>query len=303
MGGRASAKFIEPQPPISEAEVVEELENLPLDDEPERYHEGELPYELQGRGDFPSGRTYALLESTGRDWRIITRPADEFDQFAENTADRFGMDRPTLSWAKDGKAVHIYVDGMTTQDFLDHVGLELDLTNATTASKRLSRIFRPQAATGWFDADEVSISYDLSQPKFRRMPDLANPDESVVRWGTGRGDELPPDVVEKVWDGAGVVSRDMLVKMIDQLPDDMDPRLRARTVRELLHARRVEFTIMTDSGQLKGHAMVSENLSTSDGSREQATSSDSRGTLLCDALNGRQASKHASAGGAWRSLY
>ena len=262
MGGRGTSLRYWSVP--SSAGTIVELElELEREDEPQLSRMGgEKPYEIQGRDSFPNGRTYALLEATGRDWRVITRPADEFDVFAEDEADRFGMDTPTLSWAKDGKAVHIYVDGMTTQEFLDHLGLEIDLQNTTTTSKRLSRLFRPQAATAWLDADDVSISYELSQPKFQRVPDPNNPDETSVEWGTGSGNELPPDVVEKVWDGAGVVSRDMLTKIIDQLPDDMDPRLRAKTIRELRQAKRVEFTIMTEEGQLKGHAMVSEDLST-----------------------------------------
>ena len=262
MGGRGTSLRYWSVP--SSAGTIVELElELEREDEPQLSRMGgEKPYEIQGRDSFPNGRTYALLEATGRDWRVITRPADEFDVFAEDEVDRFGMDTPTLSWAKDGKAVHIYVDGMTTQEFLDHLGLEIDLQNTTTTSKRLSRLFRPQAATAWLDADDVSISYELSQPKFQRVPDPNNPDETSVEWGTGSGNELPPDVVEKVWDGAGVVSRDMLTKMIDQLPDDMDPRLRAKTIRELRQAKRVEFTIMTEEGQLKGHAMVSEDLST-----------------------------------------
>jgi len=262
MGGRGSALHIIRIPSSAGQQVETDLE-LEMDDEPQLNRDsGEKRYEVQGRETFPNGRTYALLEATGLDWRVITRPAEEFDVFAEDLVDRFGMAEPTLSWAKDGKAVHIYVDGLSTQDFLDQLGLEIDLQNTTTTSKRLSRLFRPQAATGWFDADDVLISYQLSQPKFQRVTDPNNLDETVVKWGTGSGDELPSEVVEKVWDGAGVVSRGMLNKMIDQLPDDMDDRLRAKTIRELRHTQRVEFTIMTDEGQLKGHAMVSENLPT-----------------------------------------
>lgn len=263
MGGRGTA-LARINIPTSAGKIVEldqELERQ--DDDPQLSREiGDKRYEIQGRDTFPNGRTYSLLEATGRDWCVITRPAEEFDLFAEDGEDRFNMAEPTLSWAKDGKAVHIYVDGLSTQDFLDELGLEIDLQNTTTTSKRLSRLFRPQAATAWFDAEDVSISYELSQPKFQRVADPNNPGETIVEWGTGSGDELPPDVVEKVWDGAGVVSRDMLTKMIDQLPDDMDARLRAKIIRELRYAKRVEFTLMTEDGQLKGHAMVSENLGT-----------------------------------------
>ena len=268
MGGRGTSQ--QGVPP-ADAKVIGEYdpatgEYRPIpDDDPQLERErdgGEKPYEVQSRGDFINGRGYALLDKTGLEWRVITRPASEMAVFAEDPADRLGMEKPTLAWSKDGKAVQIYVDGMSTEQFLDHLGLAVDLDNTTTLGKRLSRLFRPQVATGWFDADDISISYDLSQPKFQRVPDPDHPGETMVQWGTGSGDDLPAEVVEKVWDGAGVVSRDMLLKMIDQLPSDMDPKLRSKTIRELRHAKRVEFTIMTEDGQLKGHAMVSENLST-----------------------------------------
>ena len=194
MGGRGKRLAVEQQPSMKDAKLIGEIdpetgEMRPIGEElppPSLEWLGEdKPYELQGRGDFGSGRTYSWLEATDRDWRIITRPANEFDVFAEDARDRFGMEKPTLSWAKDGKAVHIYVDGMSTQDFLDHMRTELELENATTTSKRLSRVFRPQAASAWFDADEIDVSYQLSQPKFKRMTNPSDPNDSVVNWGTG----------------------------------------------------------------------------------------------------------------------
>ena len=62
----------------------------------------------------------------------------------------------------------------------------------------------------------------------------------------------------KVWDGGGVMSRRMLTKMIDQLYPDLHPERRDHAIHELMTAGRAEFTIMTDRGQEKGHAIVSD---------------------------------------------
>ncbi|MCI0396466.1 MAG: hypothetical protein L0332_07170 [Chloroflexi bacterium] len=119
---------------------------------------------------------------------------------------------------------------MTTEQFLEATGLELDLgRGGFVLSKRLSRLMRPHFASGFFDAGEVAIAY-LEQ----------SPAEA------------------KVWDGAGVISRRMLRKMA--LSDDLSPAKRERLEQELRHARRVEFTVMTPAGQDKGRAIVADEL-------------------------------------------
>ena len=60
------------------------------------------------------------------------------------------------------------------------------------------------------------------------------------------------------WDGAGVVSRKTLKKMIRQMHPDLAAAKRDKLVHELTHSGRVEFTINTRRGQEKGHAIVSE---------------------------------------------
>ena len=269
MGGRGMAQYpVKMSGIISALELLDEEDVLDLpeetslkDNRPIEF-EGEKRYVVQSRHDFSNGRSYGLLDKTGRDWKVITRSADEFDVLSEDARDRFGMERPTLSWAKDGKAVHIYVEGMDTDAFLAQAGLEVDLQNTTTTSKRLSRLFRPQAVTAWFDADAVVISHELSQPLMDWVADPERAGEQMEQWGTGQGEVVPADVIEQVWDGAGVVSRQMLLKMIDELPSDMDADSYRRQVRDLKYAKRVEFTVMTGEGQLKGHAVVHENLKT-----------------------------------------
>ena len=96
-------------------------------------------------------------------------------------------------------------------------------------SKRLSRLMRPHFVSGFFALDEVQVAYMTQTPEEAR-----------------------------VWDGAGLMSRRMLAKLA--LTDDLTPRRRARLQRELAHAGRVEFTVMTERGQDKGHALVVDDL-------------------------------------------
>jgi hypothetical protein len=124
----------------------------------------------------------------------------------------------------------LYVDGLSTQQFLAATGLELSLDKGGfVLSKRISRLMRPHFVSGFFNPDEVTVSY-MEQSS----------DEA------------------KVWDGAGLISRRMLQKMV--LSEALDPARRERLEAELRHARRVEFTIMTSNGQDKGHAIVANNL-------------------------------------------
>ncbi|MEI2607235.1 MAG: hypothetical protein V9G20_01245 [Candidatus Promineifilaceae bacterium] len=57
----------------------------------------------------------------------------------------------------------------------------------------------------------------------------------------------------------------MLKKML--LSDDLTPAKRERLETELRHARRVEFTVMTERGQDKGHAIVADDLRDEQGNR------------------------------------
>jgi hypothetical protein len=88
----------------------------------------------------------------------------------------------------------LYVDGMDTEQFLAATGLRLDLhKGAFVLSKRLSRLMRPHFVSGFFAPDEVRIAY-MEQ------------DEREA----------------KIWDGAGLISRQMLEKMV--LSEGLPPK-------------------------------------------------------------------------------
>ncbi len=63
---------------------------------------------------------------------------------------------------------------------------------------------------------------------------------------------------KKVWDGAGLISRAMLERLM--IPDGTPPAKRAELLREIARCKRIEFTVMTERGQDKGHAIVSDDL-------------------------------------------
>jgi hypothetical protein len=192
-----------------------------------------LPYHVTGYDDSRGGAVFPFLEQTGRAWRILTRPVA--DRTEPHPAHTFGLAAPTLRWVNGEQVSDLYVDGMTTQQFLAATGLELELRKGGfVLSKRLSRLMRPHFVSGFFEPDEVAAAY-LEQ----------SPEEA------------------KVWDGAGLVSRRMLRKMT--LPEGLDPARRERLEAELRHVRRVEFTIMTSKGQDKGHAVVADDLRDDDG--------------------------------------
>ncbi|HFE67261.1 MAG TPA: hypothetical protein ENJ93_08355, partial [Chloroflexi bacterium] len=195
-----------------------------------------LPYNVTSFDDELGGATFPFLEQTKRAWRILTRPVDEkADPYPAHT---FGLDSPTpsassgpaLRWVNGSQISDLYVDGMTTEQFLEETGLQLDLhKGGFVLSKRLSRLMRPHFVSGFFAPGDVAISY------------MKQSSEEA-----------------KVWDGAGLISRKMLRKMA--LSDDLPPAKREWLERELRHARRVEFTVMTDRGQDKGHAIVADSL-------------------------------------------
>lgn len=174
------------------------------------------------------GAVYPFLAQTRRAWRIVARPVDK--QTDISAADTFGQNAPTLRWVNGDQVTDLYVDGMDTPQFLDQTGLKLSLKKGSfVLSKRISRLMRPHFVSGFFSPDDVTIAY-MEQDK----------DEA------------------KVWDGAGLMSRRMLDKLA--LAEDLSPSRRARLQRELAHAGRVEFTVMTEAGQDKGHAIVVNDL-------------------------------------------
>lgn len=174
------------------------------------------------------GAIYPFLEQTGRAWAVVSHDLDNPTPYPRTGT--FGMSTPTLRYAKDGKIEDVFVDGMTTEQFLAKTGLQLSMDKGGfVLSKRLSRIMRPYFATGAFESGTVNIRY-MQQDETQK----------------------------KVWDGAGMISRAMLERLA--IPDGTPPAKRAELLREIASCKRVEFTVMTDRGQDKGHAIVSDDL-------------------------------------------
>ncbi len=160
------------------------------------------------------GATYPFLEHTGRAWRIIESSVKE--PAAYPNPHTFGMDKPTLRYVNGGKIEDIFIDGLTTEEFLVRTSLQLSMDKGGfVLSKRLSRIMRPY------------------------MDDLT-------------------DDQAKVWDGAGLISRAMLERLV--IPPGASPAKRAELLEELKECKRVEFTLMSALGQDKGHAIVADHL-------------------------------------------
>src|SRR5688572_12502140 len=75
----------------------------------------------------PGGAVYPFLEHTGRAWRIFTRPLGRPADYPLQQT--FGLDQPTLRWLNADKVNDVHVEGMTTEQFLEAVGLEFQLDN------------------------------------------------------------------------------------------------------------------------------------------------------------------------------
>lgn len=187
-----------------------------------------LPYNVTGFADPLGGAVYPFLEQTKRAWRILARPVEVVAE--PHPAHTFGLDAPTLRWVNGSQVSDLYVDGLTTEQFLKATGLQLDMhKGGFVLSKRLSRLMRPHFVSGFFAPEDVRVAYMEQSP-----------------------------AEAKVWDGAGLISRRMLRKMM--LSETVTPAKRERLETEMRHAQRVEFTIMTPKGQDKGHAMVADDL-------------------------------------------
>ncbi|MHB8624592.1 MAG: hypothetical protein ACYDBJ_13325 [Aggregatilineales bacterium] len=174
------------------------------------------------------GAIYPFLEQTGRAWVVVSSDLENPTQYPRNGT--FGMTQPTIRYVKDNKIEDVFVDGMTTEQFLAKTGLQFSMDKGGfVLSKRLSRIMRPYFASGSFPAESLNIQYiDQSETE------------------------------KKVWDGAGLINQATLKRLV--IPPETPPAKRAELLRELAECKRVEFTIMTDKGQDKGHAIVADEL-------------------------------------------
>ena len=164
----------------------------------------DLPYNVTSFNDDRGGATFPFLEQTQRAWRILTRPVDE--TAAPHAAHTFGLDAPTLRWVNGSQVSDLYVDGMTTAQFLEATGLQLDMhKGGFVLSKRISRLMRPHFVSGFFSPEDVRIAYMAQSP-----------------------------AEAKVWDGAGLIPRRMLRQMMPS--EDLTPAKRERLETELRHA-------------------------------------------------------------------
>ena len=138
---------------------------------------------------------------------------------------------PVLRWVKDGKVKDLFIKGETTSSFLHKTGISLDMDKGGfVLSKRLSRILR----------------YYLV---------FANPTKQV------RVLRLEADPFrDKVWDGAGLISRKFMRSLLRQTPVMSNERVAKATKYEINHSGRVEFTYLSPLGQEKGHAIVVDDL-------------------------------------------
>ena len=177
MGGRGAASGISVGTAVLPADVLENL-----------------PYNITSFDDRLGGAVFPFLEQTNRAWRILTHPVGEISE--PHPAHTFGKMRdtrsPTLRWVNGYKVNDLYVDGLTTEQFLEATGLKLDMhKGGFVLSKRISRIMRPHFVSGFFAPEDVKLAY-MEQTS----------DEA------------------KVWDGAGLISRQILRKMILSYPKD-----------------------------------------------------------------------------------
>ena len=121
------------------------------------------------------GALYPFLEQTNSAWSVVSNSIDKPAVYPRPGT--FQMTRPTLRWVKDNKVEDLFIDGMTTEQFLAKTGLELSMDKGGfVLSKRLSRIMRPHFAYGSFPKEAVHVRY-LEQT----------------------------ETEAKVWDGAGLI--------------------------------------------------------------------------------------------------
>jgi hypothetical protein len=165
------------------------------------------------------GMIYPFLASMGRKWSIETRPLDYAHAPNETQP-------PTLRYIKDNAVIDVYAENMNTDQFLAATGLRLDTTRGIfPLSKRIARVMRPYRFTLLAPAESITIE---------------------------RARDLDP----QVWDGAALISRQLVQRMQIHAPADDT----ARHARELAECSRFELTILTPQGQDKGHAIVVEDL-------------------------------------------
>jgi hypothetical protein len=167
------------------------------------------------------GAVYPFL--TGLAWLILSmgifEDTEEEGSIGWVRSDKFSILQ--LRNTADGKI-------MNMDEALKALKLTVNPGNKTmpTVSKRLSRIMRPYFMSAFIPADRVVIQYD---------PEL-----------------------NKIMDGAGVITRKFLRSISLRLVAGLEQQKRKEMLRELKYSHRLELTIMTNRGQDKGHVYVTD---------------------------------------------
>lgn len=155
----------------------------------------------------------------GLNWQILSRPMVNQDNVVDlNAADT--QAEPTLRWVKDGQVSDLFIPGMNADEFWATTGLQASMgKGGYVFSKRLGRLLRPFRYWVFFAKEDIDIDHN-------------------------------PQLDAKLWDGCGLMSRNVVERMAEQL------NLSRRHRRELLQTRRFEVTIMHEGGQEKGDVLV-----------------------------------------------
>ncbi len=168
------------------------------------------------------GMTYPFF---GSDWEISIEKVSEAGEYrSPNYAYK------TMAWTSDGKCSTMW-SNEPFAEFKERWGFEFSMKKgALQLSKRMSRVFRPMFYWDMMFQRDVNIVIDKGLDK-------------------------------KTWDGAGVVSRKFVerVTMGTQFRN-LTNRKKAVLWDKVKHARRVEFTVLNHLGELKGHAVISDDL-------------------------------------------
>jgi hypothetical protein len=155
----------------------------------------------------------------------------ELDQIAAQRGDRsyrFFGDLPLAArWIKDDKTVLLYA-----AQSLQALGIRVNPGEAglIKTSKRLSRLFRPSRFFTAYAGDELRVRTD---------------------------ERLDPDL----WDGMALIRRELVVDIARRSPwladlAEADPDRHFALMEEMMTVERVEITVLTGAGQIKGHALV-----------------------------------------------
>lgn len=169
------------------------------------------------------GMSYPFFQPLG-DWELTIESVKSPDEYKSKFKHR------TVAWISDNKISTLYSD-WGWKKFQAHYNLKTHTHKGLLQlCKRMSRVFRPMFLWGFFYNRDLNIRVKKS-------------------------------LDTKTWDGAGLVSRKMLQKML--LTDaylSLPLHKKAQLRQQINNAKRVEFTVLDRRGQMKGHALVVEQM-------------------------------------------